>query len=143
MKKFRSKLESAKKQDYRLLQESRISMDDIQAMDSFEFTSFLTNLFYQMGYEIDATRRIDENARDLLISKMGSKTLVRATNYKGYVDDAAIKDVQKINDKYKCDKVAVISVSSFSSGARTLAKETGTVLWDKKKLSESIRKYTV
>lgn len=143
MKKFQSKLNSAKKQDYKLLEEPRISLDDIVAMDSFEFASFLSNLFYQMGYEIDATRRIDENTRDLLISKMGSKTFVRATNYKGYIDEGAINEVQMINDKYKCDKVAVISVSSFSSGARKVAQETGTVLWNKKKLSESIRKYTV
>jgi len=143
IKKFQDKLESAKKQDYRLLEEARISMDDILAMDSFEFTSFLANLFYQMGYEVDATRRIDENTRDLLISKMGSKTLVRATNHKGFIDHDTISELQKVNDKYKCDKSAVISVSNFSSAAQKLAKDSGTVLWDKKKLSESIRKYTV
>jgi len=141
LKGFREKLIAAKKQEYRLLEESRTTIDDVLSMDSFEFTSFLSNLFYEMGYEIEATRRISENTRDLLISKMGSKTFVRATNHKGYVDENFIRDALSVNDKYKCDRVAVVCISSFASAANKLAKDNGTVLWDKKKLRESIHRY--
>ena len=141
LKKFQENLKASRKKEYRLLEESRITMEDIQAMDGFKFSNFLAALFYEMGYDVEAMRKVDSDTRDLITSKMGERVLVRARKQKGFSDEGLINSAIEANKKYKCDRVAAISSTNFTTSAQKSAEKGKISLWNKAKLEAAIKKY--
>ena len=60
-----------------------VTINDIDGLDGFSFEHLLGKLFKQMNYAVEVTRGSGDQGADIIISKMGRKTVVHNTG-KGY-----------------------------------------------------------
>lgn len=117
------------------------SIEDIDLMSGYEFESFLKKLFEKMGYKVEHTKFTGDQGGDLVISKLGGKTVVQAKRCEVKVSNDAVQEVVASINYYKCNKGMVVTNSEFTTSAIELAKSNNITLIDGNKLKNLIRKY--
>ncbi len=114
---------------------------DFNLMNGYEFERFLGELFKKMGYNVVNTKLSGDQGADLIIEKLGEKTAVQAKCYFDPVSNKAVQEVVASKNHYNCNKSLVITSSSFTKSAISLASSNNVELWDRKKLEEIIERY--
>ena len=114
---------------------------DFSLMNGYEFESFLGELFKKMGYNVVNTKLSGDQGADLIVEKLGEKTAVQAKCYFDPVSNKAVQEVVASKNHYNCNKSLVITSSSFTKSAISLASSNNVELWDRKKLEEMISRY--
>lgn len=117
------------------------SIADVDTMEGHEFERFLKTLFEKMSYSVEHTKLTGDQGADLVISKLGEKTVVQAKRSSGKVGNNAIQEVVASASHYKVDKGMVVTNNFFTPSAIELAKSNKVILVDRKELDRYIKEY--
>ncbi|MGC8461995.1 MAG: restriction endonuclease [Candidatus Dormibacteria bacterium] len=113
---------------------SRSAIQNVDTMSGEQFEIFLIGLFRSHGYAVRHTGRLGDFGGDLLLRKSGEVTVVQAKRYSGYVGLNAIQEVLGAKGYYHATSALVVTNSTFSRQARTLARANNVELWDRTRL---------
>jgi len=138
--KQKQKLDSFEK---KILGSSKFTtINDVDLMSGYEFEKFLVKLYTKMNYSIiEHTSLSNDQGADLVVEKGGIKYVIQAKRYNGKVGNDAIQQVVASINHYKADKGVVITNSTFTNSAISLAKSNKIELIDRTKLKELIQNY--
>ena len=116
--------------------DKRITVEEIEHLDGFQFESLLGELFRKAGYKVNVTKKSGDQGADLIVEKNGVSTAIQAKKYAGSVGNTAVQEVVAAMKYYDCDKSMVITTGKFTKGAFELAGRNGVQLIDKKGLDD-------
>ena len=125
------------------LEKNNVKIHDVDGLDGFAFEYLLGALFKQMNYKVEVTRGSGDQGADIIISKMGRKTVVQAKCYLNNVSNKAIQEVVAAIKYYNADAGMVVTNSYYTKGAKELAEANNIALWDRDKLSQMLLAYPV
>ena len=125
------------------LEKNNLKIHDVDGLDGFAFEYLLGALFKQMNYKVEVTRGSGDQGADIIISKMGRKTVVQAKCYLNNVSNKAIQEVVAAIKYYNADAGMVVTNSYYTKGAKELAEANNIALWDRDKLSQMLLAYPV
>ena len=125
------------------LTKNNIAIEDIDGLDGFAFEHLLGALFKQMNYKVEVTKSSGDQGADIIISKMGRKTVVQAKCYLNNVNNKAVQEVVAAMKFYNADAGMVVTNSYYTKGAIELAKANDIALWDRDKLAQTLLAYPV
>jgi hypothetical protein len=110
---------------------NRITINDIDRIDGYEFERVLKELFKKMGYQVIQTPLSNDQGADLIVEKFGVKTVIQAKNWQDNVTNKGVQEVYAAIKHYDAQKAMVISSSGFTQSARELARSNDVTLWDR------------
>ncbi len=109
-------------------------------LNGAEFERYVALLLADNGFEhVVQTKGSGDQGADILAERGGSKYAIQCKNYAGTVGNAAVQEVYAGAQFYGCDRAAVICPGEFTRGAKELARSTGVLLWDGRKLSRMMK----
>jgi restriction system protein len=111
---------------------------DIDKMDGKTFEKYLKVFFEKLGYQVEQTSYIRDYGTDLVATNNGIRTVIQAKRYKSKVGIKSVQEAVASKGYYKCDKAMVVTNSSFTNQARTLASRNKVELWDRKILVKNL-----
>lgn len=87
-----------------------------------EFETLLFRLFSAMGYVTQRTGKAGDQGCDLILNKDGQRIIVQAKRYTGSVNNEAVQQAVAAKKYYDCNRVMVVTNSTFNKSAYDLAK---------------------
>jgi len=141
---FRIIMETKEKVEFDKFEKSLMtgfSITDIDTMEGHEFERFLKTLFEEMSYSVEQTKLTGDQGADLVINKLGEKTVVQAKRSNSKIGNNAIQEVVASISHYKVDKGMVVTNNFFTPSAIELAKSNKITLLDRKELDRYIKEY--
>lgn len=106
----------------------------IDTMSGTEFEQRLAILFRRRGYRVTPIGQSGDFGGDLVLSKDGVRTVVQAKRWQGRVGVTAVQEVVAAKSMYQCARAMVVTNSTFTRPAHTLATANGVELWDRPQL---------
>ncbi len=97
-------------------------------MRAGDFEMFLAKVLSAHGYEVEQTGRSGDQGVDLIVTRNGRRVAVQAKGYSGSVGNAAVQEAYAGMAHYRCDACAVVTNSTFTSSAVSLAESTRCLL---------------
>lgn len=97
-------------------------------MRASEFEAFLADVLATLGYDVERTGQSGDQGVDLIAVKHGRRIAVQAKGYSGSVGNAAVQEAFAGMAHYQCHACAVVTNSTFTSGAIALAESTRCLL---------------
>jgi len=122
---------------------SGTKITDLDELGGIEFENFLLHLFEKMGYQCEITKGSGDQGADLLIKRMGKKTVVQAKRYNGKVSNSAIQESTAAVKYYNADNAMVVTTNYFTKDAASLADSNNVKLIDRNKLEEWLKQYQI
>ncbi|NCU38515.1 restriction endonuclease [Candidatus Saccharibacteria bacterium] len=117
----------------------KIAFRNIDQMDGLAFEEYVAALLQRNGYSnVSLTEQYDYGV-DIIADKDGIRWGIQVKRYSGLVKASAIRQVFTALNIYGCDRAMVITNSTFSSVAKTLAASTNCVLIDRSALQRMMR----
>ena len=114
--------------------------DDISSIDGMEghdFEYFCADLLRRNGFsEVSVTKGSGDQGVDILATKGGIKYAVQCKNYASALGNTPVQEVNAGKTFYNCHVGVVMTNSTFTPGAKTLAQATGVLLWDRAALKQ-------
>ncbi len=101
-----------------------------------DFENLLYRLFTAMGYAVQKTGKTGDQGGDLVANMNGQRIVIQAKCYSNTVGNAAVQEAVAAQKFYDCNKVMVVTNSSFTKEAIELAKANNVELIGGGKLSE-------
>jgi HJR/Mrr/RecB family endonuclease len=101
-----------------------------------DFENLLYRLFTAMSYAVQKTGKIGDQGGDLIANLNGQRIVIQAKCYSNTVGNAAVQEAVAAQKFYDCNKVMVVTNSSFTQEAIELAKVNNVELVGGGKLSE-------
>ncbi len=133
-------MESIRIQENKTIRQ-RYNICSIDEMTGFEFEEFIGYLFEKIGYKVVVTKKPNDQGIDIIVKDDFTKIGIQAKCYNSVVGNKAIQEEVAGKAYYKCDKVLVITNSSFTQSAIELAKCNHIGLISRNELSEMINNY--
>lgn len=121
-----------------LLDETSVHSADLEILSGYEFEAFLKELFLKMGYEVEQTRLSGDQGADLVVVKLGEKTVVQAKRFMAKVGNKAVQEIVAAMSLYQANTGMVITNSRFTPAAYELARANNIQLVDGEALAELI-----
>ena len=116
--------------------------DDIASIDGMEghdFEYFCADLLRRNGFsEVSVTKGSGDQGVDVLATKGGIKYAVQCKNYASPLSNTPIQEANAGKTFYNCHVGVVMTNSTFTTGAKSLAQATGVLLWDRAVLQTMI-----
>ena len=104
---------------------------EFDSLSGEEFENYCSQILRSEGYvDVWMTPKSGDFGIDIIAKKNGEKWGFQCKRYSGSVGIKAVQEVYAGKAHYGCDRVAVITNSSFSKPAKDLARKTNTALWD-------------
>lgn len=101
-------------------------------MEGHDFEYFCADLIKYNGfYNVSVTKGSGDQGVDILAEKDGIKYAIQCKNYSSHLGNTPIQEVNAGKTFYNCHVGVVMTNSSFTPGAKDLAKATGVILWDR------------
>ncbi|HEY0984472.1 restriction endonuclease [Schlesneria sp.] len=104
--------------------------EDWRAMRSVQLEDFLARVFTELGYAVEPTKTTGDQGVDLVISRSGKRIAVQVKGYEGSVSNAAVQEAHAGMSHYQCHFSCAITNSTFTRGARDLARSVRCSLID-------------
>ncbi|WP_100405190.1 restriction endonuclease [Bacillus solitudinis] len=123
---------------------SKMTLDDIDKMDGYEFEDYLYVLLRAIGYEqIYQTKKSRDYGADLLfIDRTNQKTVVQAKRYLEKVGLSAVQEVYAAQAFYEANSALVItSAKHISEPCLKLATAANVKIIDREDLGEIIHAF--
>lgn len=117
---------------------NKITIEDIDFMDGYEFEDFVSKIFKKMGYVTQVTKSSGDQGIDVLAIKDNIKIAIQAKCYSGNVGNHAVMEAVAGMKFYDADKCMVITNSMFTKSAKELANINKVILWDRNKLIQKL-----
>jgi restriction system protein len=116
----------------------RTILDHIEALDGPGFERFLCDVFSRLGYTVEQTEFYDRAADLILVGDRG-RIAVKAKRLQDPVPERAVQAAVAAKAVYGCEHALVVTNSTFTPGARRLARANHVGLWSRDRLlSESV-----
>jgi HJR/Mrr/RecB family endonuclease len=93
-----------------------------------DFEQFLAEVLRTVGYEVHVVGQSGDQGVDLIAVKDGKRVAVQAKGYAGSVGNFAVQEVYAGMTHYSCHACAVITNSTFTPSALSLAASTQCLL---------------
>lgn len=117
------------------------TIDDIDIMEGYEFENYLKTLFFYAGFGAELTQKSKDYGADIILTDENhEKIVVQAKRYNKTVGVKSVQEVIGAKSHYKANEGMVVTNSTFSFEAETLAKENNIRLVDRKELIEMARR---
>jgi restriction system protein len=113
-----------------------LQLADIDHMNGVEFERYIGGILKSQSYRVRYTAITGDYGVDLLAEKNHRTYAIQAKRYTGSVGNHAIMEANTGKTHYKAHKAVVITNSSFTPYAYTLAVSTDTKLVDRNTLAE-------
>lgn len=114
--------------------------DDISSIDGMEghdFEYFCADLLRRNGFsDVSVTKGSGDQGVDVLATKGGIKYAIQCKNYASALGNTPVQEVNAGKIFYNCHVGVVMTNSTFTPGAKTLAQATGVLLWDRATLQK-------
>jgi len=103
----------------------------IDGMSGHDFEYYCANLLRKNGFsDVKVTKGSGDQGVDILAKKDGIKYAIQCKNYASHLGNTPVQEVNAGKIYYKCHVGVVMTNSTFTQGAKTLAEATGVLLWD-------------
>lgn len=103
----------------------------IDKMNGHDFEYFCAELLRKNGFsDVKVTKGSGDQGVDILAKKDGIKYAIQCKNYASHLGNSPVQEVNAGKIYYKCHVGVVMTNSTFTQGAKTLAEATGVLLWD-------------
>lgn len=100
----------------------------------------MANVYKMLGYNVEVvTSKSGDQGADVIIEKDNIKYAIQVKYYNNPVGNKAIQEVVAAKSFYKTDKAMVVTNSTFTPQAITLANANDVLLVDGNKLDELIK----
>jgi len=111
-------------------------------MEGHDFEYAIADLLRHNGYRnVSVTQGSGDFGIDILARRKNVKYAIQCKRYKSAVGVKAVQEAGLGTDFYHCDAAAVITNSTFTKQAKTLAETTGVRLWGREFLEELVNNY--
>ncbi|MDD3013651.1 MAG: restriction endonuclease [Candidatus Gastranaerophilales bacterium] len=120
-----------------------LTIEDIDQLEGLEFEQILGKLFAKLGYKIEVTKGSGDQGADLIIEKIGKRTVIQAKCYSNVVGNKAIQEAVAAKAHYNCTAAIVVTNNYFTKSAMELAGSNNVELWDREVLEERLNLYPV
>lgn len=117
----------------------RLTIDEVDTMTGVEFERYAEILFQNLGYSIQKTAVTGDFGVDLVISKDGIKTAVQCKRYSSTIGVVAIQQAHTGMAYYRCQRSLVMTNSTFTKAAISLAESSRCILVDRSMLAGMLR----
>ena len=112
----------------------------IDCMEGHEFEYFCADLLRGNGFtDVRVTQSSGDQGVDILAIKDYIKYAIQCKNYSSHLGNTPIQEVNSGKIFYQCHVAVVITNSTFTPGAKDLARATGVLLWDREMLASLIK----
>lgn len=125
------------------IRKNKIDINIVDSMDGISFEKFLTHLFTNMNYKTEITQASNDQGADLIIEKLGERTVVQAKCYSSKVGNTAVQEVTGAKQYYSCTKAMVITNNYFTKSAIELGFANDVELKDRDCLINLLETYPV
>ena len=122
---------------------ARKTISDLDVLGCIEFEHFLVEVFEKMGYQCEVTKASGDFGADLLISKVGVRTVVQAKRYNDKVSPKAVQEAVAAIRQYDANDAMVVTTNYFTKGANELADNNNVKLVDRDKIEEWLKQYQI
>jgi restriction system protein len=112
-----------------------LRLSNIDEMSGLEFENYLKNVLSHQGYSVEKTPATGDLGVDLIAERGHSRLAIQVKRYQGKVSRTAVSDAVAGMHHYSCNGSMVITNSSFSPGAISLAESNQCILIDREILS--------
>lgn len=112
-----------------------VELERLDFMDGYEFESFVGQIYTAQGYAVTATQKSGDYGVDLLLNGKGKRIAVQVKRWQGSVGVRAIQEALAGKLYYSCEEAVVVTNSNFTKQAEDMAKSTGVLLIDRRKLA--------
>ena len=105
-----------------------------------EFEDFIAFLFKENGYDQKQTGYSSDFGADLIVKRDTVKTAVQVKRY-FELHKVGVSDINQVigaQQYYQCDQAMMITTSSYTPAAKTLAQKANVILWDWHRLEKAI-----
>ena len=115
----------------------------VDGMDGHKFEYFCASLLRKNGFtNVEVTPGSGDQGVDILAEKGGVKYAIQCKNYASPLSNTPVQEVNAGKIFYGCHVGVVMTNSTFTLGAKELAKATGVLLWNREVVQEMIREKT-
>ena len=115
-------------------------LDYSNITNGYDFEAFVVNVYKMLGYNVEGvTSKSGDQGADVIIEKDNIKYAIQVKYYNNPVGNKAIQEVVAAKSFYKTDKAMVVTNSTFTPQAITLANANDVLLVDGNKLDELIK----
>lgn len=116
------------------------ALAEIDQFDGDTFEYYVVVLMSVLGYSnVKKTQASNDYGVDVVCEKDGIRYGIQCKRYKGAVGRDAVQQVASGLNHYHCNKGIVITNSTFTRNARTLAQENDVLLIDRQKMIQLIK----
>lgn len=131
----RKKFEQGEQKGRFLLAETDLSRIDI--MEGYEFEELVKTIYFYLGYGAELTQKSKDFGADVVLtSEDGKKIVVQAKRYSKPVGARSVQEIAGARDHYAAQEAWVVTNSTFTDAAETLARETDVRLVDRSEFVE-------
>ena len=107
-------------------------LKETDGMDGHDFEYWCADLLRQVGYQnVEVTRGSGDQGVDITAEKGGVHYAVQCKCYASPLGNTPVQEVFAGKEMYGCQVAVVMTNSTFTEGARELAKKTRVLLWDR------------
>ena len=116
-------------------------ISEVDGMDGHEFEYFCADLLRKDGFsDVSVTKGSGDQGVDILATKGGIKYAIQCKNYASALGNTPVQEVNAGKTFYNCHVGVVMTNSTFTPGAKSLAQATGVLLWDRAVLQKMMEK---
>jgi restriction system protein len=115
-----------------------LRLADGDNMDPYDFERCGGRLLEQQGYGVRVMGKAGDLGVDIVAKTQGVKYAVQVKRYTKPVSQRAVSDAVAGKAHYGCNAAMVVTNSSFTEGAMTLARSTSCELIDRERLASWI-----
>lgn len=120
LQKEKERLLSGNMEKEKQLKYDKYSYDKIKT--GYEFEEFLKNTFEKLGNVVELTKKSNDQGGDLILTKNGTRTVVQAKFYTNPVGNKAVQEVVAAKSFYKANKGMIVTNSTYTKSAISLAE---------------------
>ena len=115
-------------------------LEEIDIFDGREFEIFCAKIIRKNGFSnVKVTAASGDQGVDIIAYKDNLKYAFQCKHYSNSLGNKPIQEVYAGKTFYQCDVAVVITNSTFTEGAKALAKSTGVILWDRSVLHKLVK----
>ena len=117
------------------------AISSVGKMNGHDFEFFCADVLRKNGFtDVKVTKGSGDQGVDILAKKDGIKYAIQCKNYASHLGNTPVQEVATGKIFYNCHVGVVMTNSTFTQGAKTLAQATGVLLWDKYVLAQMLEK---
>lgn len=136
-----------KREENRIVKENQFAsvasdLEKLDTMEGHDFEYWCASLLKKIGFtNVEVTQGSGDQGVDILAEKDGIRYAIQCKCYSSDLGNSPVQEVSagKMMPQYHCQVGAVITNRYFTKGAKDLADATGTLLWDRDWIANTLK----